>query len=276
MDVDLLKPTEIGRDLEERVLELKDALLKVRKRLENAPPGHLKISRKKTHTEFYHITLRGATRGTYISKKNRPLAAQLAQKEYDNQLLKEISKEIRNLELFLKQTENFSHLNKLYESFCLERRLLIMPITLTSTQFATQWKKVTWKGRDFSDEASKLLTSNGEAVRSKSEVLIADTLHRLGIPYRYEYPLKIKTSSSETRTFYPDFFCLNLRTRKEFFWEHFGIMDDSEYSNNAIGKLKLYAENGIFPGQELIITMETKNHTLDTKQIEKIIQKFLI
>ena len=104
MDVDLLKPTEIGQELEERVLELKDALLKVKKRLENAPPGHLKISRKKTHTEFYHISQCGATRGTYISKKARPLAAQLAQKEYDRRLLTELPKEIRTLESFLKQT----------------------------------------------------------------------------------------------------------------------------------------------------------------------------
>lgn len=276
MSVDLLNPTEISKELEERLFELKQALLKVKKRLENAPSGHLKLSRKKTHTEFYHITQRGASRGTYIAKKNRSLAAQLAQKEYDRRLLTEIPKEIRALENFLKQTDNLSHLPKIYDSLCPERCGLTIPLTLTKEQFAAQWKAVTWKGRDFQDEDKKLLTANGETVRSKSEVIIADTLHRMGIPYRYEFPLKIKKSPSETRTFYPDFLCLNLRTRQEFYWEHFGLMCTPGYANNAIGKINLYAYNGFFPGQNLIITFEAGDEKFDTHLVEKMIQTYLI
>ncbi len=276
MDVDLLKPREIGLELEERLFELNQALPKVKRRLENAPPGHLKLSRKKNHTEFYYITQRGASRGTYIAKKDRALAAKLAQKEYDRRLLTELPKEIRALENFLRQTSHLSHLQKIYDSLCPERRGLTTPLTLTEEQYAAQWKAVSWKGRGFADDDKKLLTANGESVRSKSEVIIADTLHRMGIPYRYEFPLKIKKSLTETRTFYPDFLCLNLRTRQEFYWEHFGLMDEAEYSTNAVGKINLYAANGIILGQNLIISMEAKNCELDTEYLEKIIQKFLI
>ena len=276
MDLDLLKPSETGKELKQRVHELKQALLKVNKRLENAPPGNLKISRKQRYTEFYHITQRGAANGSYISKKKISLAAQLAQKEYDSQLQKEIPKEIRALETLLEATENLSKLQKIYDTICPERRNLITPITLTNEQFAAQWKKVFWTGRPFPDDATKLLTANGETVRSKSEVIIADTLRRMGIPYRYEYPLKIKKSRTETRTFYPDFLCLNLRTRKEFYWEHFGLMSNPGYANNAVGKLLLYANNGISLGQNLIVTFEIDDEKFDTQIIEKMIQSYLI
>ena len=66
------------------------------------------------------------------------------------------------------------------------------------------------------------------------------------MPYRYEFPIKLKSESGTGRkvsevTFYPDFLCLNLRTREEFCWEHFGLMDDEEYANNAAGKINHYA-----------------------------------
>ena len=76
-------------------------------------------------------------------------------------------------------------------------------------------------------------------------------------------------------TIYPDFHCLNVRTRNEYYWEHFGLMDDPDYSKNAAGKLRLYTENGILPGRNLIITMETKTEPLSTKTLEKLIENFL-
>ena len=68
------------------------------------------------------------------------------------------------------------------------------------------------------------MTLRGERVRSKSEAMIADTLYRLKIPYKYECPLTIRRktgTSRNTKTIYPDFTCLNVRLRQEFVWEHF-------------------------------------------------------
>ena len=76
-------------------------------------------------------------------------------------------------------------------------------------------------------------------------------------------------------TLHPDFLCLNPGTRSEFYWEHFGLMDDSAYSNNAAGKLRLYTENGIIAGRNLIITMETQNEPLTTRLVEKMIKVLL-
>ena len=96
-----------------------------------------------------------------------------------------------------------------------------------------------------------------------------------GAAFRYEYPLKLRRPSGDIVTFYPDFLCLNVINRSEFYWEHFGRMDDTDYSNNAAGKLRLYTENGIIAGRNLIITMETQNEPLTTRLVEKIIKELL-
>ena len=157
-------------------------------------------------------------------------------------------------------------------------------MTLTEEQYTQQWKGVSWIGRPFAPDTPVHRTANGERVRSKSEIIIADTLLRHGIPYRYEFPLTLHCSADDndfssldgTVTLHPDFLCLNTRTRTEFFWEHFGLMDDPDYSKNAAGKLRLYIENGILPGRNLIITMETQREPLSTRSLEKLIEGFLI
>ena len=76
-------------------------------------------------------------------------------------------------------------------------------------------------------------------------------------------------------TLHPDFLCLNVKSRSEFYWEHFGLMDNADYSNNAAGKLRLYTENGIIAGRNLIITMETQSEPLTTRLVERIIKDLL-
>jgi len=68
-----------------------------------------------------------------------------------------------------------------------------------------------------------------EKVRSKSEVIIADRLFINAIPYEYERGLIVKIPKTaecpETEMVWnPDFRVLNVRTGKEYIWEHFGRM----------------------------------------------------
>jgi len=72
--------------------------------------------------------------------------------------------------------------------------------------------------------APELYTAKGERVRSKSEIIIADSLMRAGVPYRYEFPIILNGYGK----IYPDFTVLNVGLRKELYWEHLGMMDDSE------------------------------------------------
>jgi hypothetical protein len=146
--------------------------------------------------------------------------------------------------------------------------------------YAVAWLKVEYRHKKIPEEAPQLFTDNNEQVRSKSEVIIANALKAAGVPYRYEFPLLVDRKAvdfydKDICQLHPDFYCLNLRTRQEFAWEHFGMMDDPEYAARATEKLELYAENGFFPGKNLIITMETSAKPLSSKLLKSVIKTYL-
>lgn len=279
-----LSPNQLAPLIEKRLAELQNLLFTKKKTYEKAPQGRIRISQNGGHPEYYLVTERGSLRGKYLPHSQKTLARQLAQKDYDARLIKLLQKEISALQNYMKQTCNGRAIPELYDSLCPARRSLITPAILTNEQYAARWQDVSWTGRPFASDAPYICTARGERVRSKSEVIIADTLFRYNIPYRYEFPITLKRSNSDdirrdlgrSITLYPDFLCLNTRTRTEFYWEHFGLMDSTEYSNNAAGKLRLYTENGILAGRNLIITMETQTEPPSIKALEKLIEEFLL
>ncbi len=97
-------------------------------------------------------------------------------------------------------------------------------------------------------------------------------LEQKGIPYRYEYPLHLK-SAGKLR---PDFLCLNVRKREEFIWEHFGMMDNLEYSNRTIEKIQQYGQNGYIAGKNMIMTFETSQYPVSSILIRKMIEEYLL
>lgn len=279
-----LSPNQLAPLIKKRLAELQNLLFTKKKSYEKAPQGRIRISQNGGHPEYYLVTERGSLRGKYLPHSQKTLTRQLAQKDYDARLIKLLQKEISALQNYMKQTSNGRAISELYDFLCPARRSLITPAILTNEQYAARWQNVSWTGRPFASDAPYICTARGERVRSKSEVIIADTLFRYNIPYRYEFPLTLKRINPDdirrdfgsSVTLYPDFLCLNTRTRTEFYWEHFGLMDSTEYSNNAAGKLRLYTENGILAGRNLIITMETQTEPPSIKALEKLIEEFLL
>ena len=74
----------------------------------------------------------------------------------------------------------------------------------------------------------------------------------------------------------PDFNCLNVRLRKEYFWEHLGMMGEEKYADRNVKKLEKYTFAEDFDETNLIITMETDNKPLDTRVIDEKIRRFLL
>lgn len=60
-----------------------------------------------------------------------------------------------------------------------------------------------------------------------------------------------------------------------YYWEHFGIMDDSNYANNVALKLNTYISNHIIPTIDLITTYKTKEHPLTIDTINRVIEEYL-
>lgn len=276
---DYISSDKIIQALENRLAMLNALLIDKRKALKNAPSGNLRIAKSNGLVQYYRRINPKDTIGSYIHVKNKELAICLAQKEYDKKVSSAAQAEIELLNHTLRTYNKRNSKNllaeRVFEKFSPLWQILIHPIRKPDYLFEQEWQAVTYKPKDFSADMPEYLTARVERVRSKSEIIIADTLLRLKIPYRYEYPLNLKTTKGEKLTLYPDFTCLNLRTRREFYWEHFGMMDNSEYSEHAVQKLRLYEQNGIIPGKNLIITMETSTIPINTKQIELLAKSYL-
>lgn len=88
-------------------------------------------------------------------------------------------------------------------------------------------------------------TQRGELVRSKSELLIANLLHELGLSYRYEEPF----SGVDGRTVRPDFTVLT-DFGDTVLWEHLGMLGDPRYAARWAAKKDWYARNGVLPWDE--------------------------
>ena len=271
MKYEILKPDTLCEQLKILKQELQSTLALKKKSQKTAPQGHLRIAQanKGKKIQYYHFTNPKDLKGKYIPHSKIAFAQKLAQKDYDEKLIKLLEKQIVLIEKYLRSNEN--KINELYTKMSYTRQQLVNPVTLPDSLYIKEWKNVTWQGVSYNTQTEDLTTANEEHVRSKSEVIIADTLKRMNIPYRYEYPLELK----DGRTIYPDFLCLNVRTRQEFYWEHFGMMDDPEYLERTIQKLKLYSENKILPGKNLIITLESQTSPINMRQIETLIKEFL-
>ena len=270
MKNELIHPNTLIPQLKEHLVELKNSLEAKQKLQRFATEGHLRIALRDERRlpQSYHITQPNDSKGIYLSHKKIPLIKKLAQKDYDLKLIKILQKQIKALEKYISESDN--KIEQLYSNMNTIRKDLIIPATLTNEQYIEEWKNDTWHGLLFAEDAQDFFTANKERVRSKSEVIIADTLARLGIPYKYEYPIELGG-----KTFHPDFLCLNLRTRQEYIWEHFGMMDSPEYLEKAIQKILIYNENNYFLGKNLIITMETQHNGIKTQQLELIIETYL-
>lgn len=110
-------------------------------------------------------------------------------------------------------------------------------------------------------------TLRGELVRSKSEVIIANELYNRGIKYEYEQDLELK--NGERRS--PDFTIEVKEKRMTYYWEHLGMMSDPSYRQRWENKKKLYAENGIVEGYNLLISKDGLDGSFDSSQITELI-----
>lgn len=263
----------------EQVKELlkarKNYLLQVKKEKEKSlrtvPEGTLRVCSHGKRTQYYYRNDPKDFNGVYIRSKDIELAKKLAQKDYDQKVLRASEKELDAIDKYFLNYPDVN-IEDVYENLHKERQKLIKPIRKSDLQYLQEWESVEYKGKEFDENVPEFYTAKGERVRSKSEVIIADMLYREGIHYRYEYPLYLRG----TGRIYPDFTILNLRLRKEILWEHLGMMDDIAYSEKAIQRIASYEQNGIFPGEDLILTYETRRSPLNSKTIMLMMEQYLL
>lgn len=116
-------------------------------------------------------------------------------------------------------------------------------------------------------------SANNELMRSKSEVIVANTLRHLGVEYSHEELLRMPDGTVRE----PDF-TIRRPGQPVVYWEHLGMLDLSGYRADWEAKLAWYAEHGIRPWNQgggpsgTLVWSTEKQGTLgiDAREIEQL------
>lgn len=258
---ELYKPLKERQKWLESVIRMEEATLK------KAPQGRLKIVKNNDRIQYYLRTEKNPGTGYYLRKNQRDLAAAVAQRDLSVDSIRAARLE-RDALVQLFQDLPLICLEDLYDRLHEGRKELVTPIIKTPQILRREFEEEIYKKKGFAEGESVYYTAKGERVRSKSEVLIADTLERRALPYHYEHPLWIRD-----RLLHPDFTILDLKTGKKWLWEHLGMLDSPTYAERAVERMLLYILNGYIPGKNLILSVETSRYPLNARQVLMLIKE---
>lgn len=197
----------------------------------------------------------------------------LAQKEYYLRLQDAIWAEIQAIDLY-REALPCPTVEKVYEELIPALQNHVIPIESCNQQTIDDWYAQHQPWAFNLQPFTGNYTYKGIQFRSRAELILATLLDQLGIPWVFEYPIQV-TKDGYTETIFPDFTVLNVRTRQTFYLEYFGKMSDPKYMETNYRRLKLYEENGIFLGKQLIIIGESQQEPLDIPHTEKVLREYL-
>jgi exodeoxyribonuclease V alpha subunit len=113
-------------------------------------------------------------------------------------------------------------------------------------------------------------TLTGVLVRSKSEVIVADVLTKLGISYQYEERLASHGDANDFRL--PDF---TVRYEGDtWYWEHLGMLSTPSYRESWERKQGWYERNG-YLGQ-VVTSEDGPDGSIDAAAIESTARRHIL
>lgn len=287
--------TNILKVAKEEISKLDGFVKKIDTFLVNAPKGGLKWQTKNGKTYYYHHYIieddkeanankvrnsrqRNSKESDkqykrqYIKKSDAPLANALAQKHYYTIIRPIIEKKIQELNRFIKIYQK-KELEEVYEALSIERKRLVIPLQVSVDEQVKRWREETYEPNNLYPENLRYETEQGELVRSKSEVIIANILYkyRQELLYKYERPLTLIVDGKE-KIVYPDFTIMNVSTGKIIYWEHAGRMDDVHYAGDFVKKMNAYVANNLYTGKDVVLTFETQGNPLDIGIVRQLVK----
>lgn len=207
-------------------------------------PDHSKFSCK----EFFNITYKALVDGEAMLSKNldKCLIIEAKTQELDNQELLSINDEIKN--------------KREYKHNLLDYLVYILDSFDGSKSMHQEIGNYLGVSKHQLGKIHQ--TESGVWVRSKSEVIIANILHRSNIDFQYEEKLYY----NETQWKEPDFTIRH--NGKVWYWEHLGLLGNEQYDESWQAKLNVYKELGVY---DQLIT--TKESAVLSNQVNELIRK---
>ncbi len=255
---------QLKTQIMERMEVLQEIIQKKEKEIKKLQQGNIRASKHGKGFQYYLRSDSSDKNGTYLPKSEKRKIEQMIQHEYDEKVIK-AAKQEKDLLTRLDRIYDTGAIESIYEKLPQGKQTLVNPVTETDAQFIQRWEKIQFKKLEFQSDAPEYYSNKGERMRSKSEIIIANLLEQLNIPYIYEFPLTLDGNV----TVHPDFTLINVRNRRLIYWEHLGMLDDEDYLNNAMAKIRRYEDNGYYLGEQLLITGESNTKPLDIKHVKK-------
>ena len=252
-------------------MDMQRKLLKIfRKTLDALPTGRLSAKKIKGRLYYYHIDEKTGKQ-TYIPKSNLTLIHELKEKRW-------LKKAVRIMEKNLKAQEQML---KFYQAYDAQTIMDMLPDSYRDEFLEAyenqvnpdlhKWANDTYRKNPYHQDECIHTTSFGLKVHSKVELIIAELLYRLGIPFRYDAPVKVKDKYGNVKYRYVDFL-IKLPTGQYILWEHMGLFAKEDYRRDQFDKLTEYFNKGIFMPNNLIITMDGPNGEFDNAAVERIVK----
>lgn len=261
----------------EELSQIEDAIKKIDTFLKHAPEGCLKWQNKKGKIYYYHQFMKdNKWVRRYIKKGELSLAKKLAQKHYYGAVKFILEKHGKEMKRSLEKCPS-DEVEEIYDNLCIERKCLVTPIQISVNEKVKQWQNEVYEKNLMYPENLRYETDQGDVVRSKSEVIIANILYqnRKDILYKYEKPLEV-TEHGRQKIIYPDFTIINRNTGKITYWEHAGRMDDPHYADDFVRKMNTYIANDLLPGRDVIVSYESLSTPLDIKVVKRLVKQIIL
>lgn len=149
-----------------------------------------------------------------------------------------------------------------------EKFSMLSPEFIIYSETERKWINNRQSCNPYKREFLRYGTNNGVLMRSKSERFIGNYIEEKNLIYMYEPEVII-----DGRPIYPDFM-IRSKSGRIVMWEHFGLMDNSEYYNKAMEKIREYRRIGYVQHDNLICTYEEDLESIEN--LEKIYRRFLM
>jgi len=254
----------------------KQLVEKFKSELSLLPEGSLCLRTIRGADRFYHYIPSSSAdipaTLTYIAKDKDNLKKALARRKFIEESLDVLESNIELLRTLLDSYITYDP-TAIIEEFPKSYQGIDCSSTfgLLKANDPSKWTKESFEKNPRNHEGLTCTSTLGLSVRSKSESIIASQLEINNIPFRYEAALQL-----DSRVFYPDFTILNPQDNRVIYWEHFGMVDDVEYARKMDRKLMEYRKHGIYEGDNLITTNETRKSPLSAQTIHRIIKTYLL
>ena len=147
--------------------------------IQNAPSGNLKIINCRGVEQYYLDSVETRTsypNGKYLRKSDLELAGKLAQRNYDEKLLSEVEKQLKNIQNIIKKYEKqeivqVEELYSVYDRMSPSRKKMVDSRIMSDKEYVNQWSAQIYSGKDFEEGQAEIYTEKKESDQNQKRSL---------------------------------------------------------------------------------------------------------